>query len=89
MDEPLAQGTQQPATNPFAKAIAAAETDIDGPPAMRINIHRAINGYTVQVMKYKHNPHGPDWTGEMLVCKNGEEMMDTIKAGIAAARMDI
>ena len=86
LDEPV----QSSAPNPWGgKPIATAEVaEVEGPAALRVNIHRAMNGYTVQVMRFKHNPHGPDWTGELLVCKSSDELMDAIKTGITVARLE-
>lgn len=71
-----------------APALRADVESIETPGMVRILINRAMNGYTVQVLKHKPNPSGPDWTGELLVVKDGAELMDTIKLGLATARLD-
>lgn len=48
----------------------------------RLVISRAVNGYVIQIGKYKPNPHGPDWTFTSYVVPEGEDMTDAIKACI-------
>ena len=89
MDEPGEPGMQRPPRNALEKAIAMPDApEIEGPPSLRVIINRATNGYTVQVMKYKPNPHGPDWSGDLLVCRDAAELFDTIKAGITISRIE-
>lgn len=86
LDEPV---QPPPQTVKWGHPVATPEVaEVEGPATLRVNIHRAMNGYTVQVMRFKPNPHGPDWTGELLVCKDSDELMDAIKTGITVARLD-
>ena len=48
----------------------------------RLVIARAVNGYVLQIGKYKPNPHGPDWTYTNYVVPEGEDITDAIKACI-------
>ena len=58
--------------------------DITTDQMLRIQISKATNGHVVQVQSYKHNPHGPDWTGELYVVPSGESLLEAIKTGLVA-----
>lgn len=58
--------------------------DITTDQMLRIQINKATNGHVVQVQSYKHNPHGPDWTGELYVVPSGESLLEAIKTGLVA-----
>lgn len=69
----------------------SAPDPIKGAPALeetpenvlsRLVIVRAVNGYVLQIGKYKPNPHGPDWTFASYVVPEGEDITDAIKACI-------
>lgn len=50
----------------------------------RIHINKAMNGHIVQILTYKHNPHGPDWTGDLILVPEGADLMEAIKIGLVA-----
>ena len=64
--------------------VSAISDDITTDQMLRIQISKATNGHVVQVQSYKHNPHGPDWTGELYVVPSGESLLEAIKAGLVA-----
>ena len=71
----------------FGAVTAATPLDAQGglgENAMRFQVYKAVNGKVIQVMHYKHNPHGPDWTGELFVVPDDGDLMDTIKIAIVS-----
>lgn len=71
------------------KQVTLAANPIDSHGAFdenttRFQVYKAVNGKVIQVMSYKHNPHGPDWTGEIYVVPDGADLMDTIKVALVA-----
>ena len=65
------------------KLGTANAIDVDQGTA-RIHINKAMNGYIVQVLTYKHNPHGPDWTGDIVLVPEGADLMEAIRVGLVA-----
>ena len=65
------------------KLGTANPLDVDQGTA-RVHINKAMNGYIVQVLTYKHNPHGPDWTGEIVLVPEGADLMEAIRVGLVA-----
>lgn len=72
----------QKQTSLLAKAIAADSQGVEGADEaaeFRFSIGRAINGKIVTISKFKRNPHGPDWTHQLYLVPEGEDLMDAVK----------
>jgi hypothetical protein len=65
------------------KLATTSPLDVDQSTA-RIHINKAMNGHIVQVLTYKHNPHGPDWTGDLILVPDGADLMEAIKIALVA-----
>jgi hypothetical protein len=49
----------------------------------RFGVIKAMNGMAVAVSSYKHNPHGPDWTTELYLVREGEKLSDAFTTILA------
>jgi hypothetical protein len=45
---------------------------------MMFSFIRATNGVIIKVSKFKHNPHGPDWTHELHIVREDETIQDAV-----------
>lgn len=52
--------------------------------SFRLQVYKAVNGKVIQIMSYKPNPHGPDWTGEIFVVPDGGDLMETIRIALVS-----
>lgn len=69
------------ADKPIAVSTAADEL----PTSYRVNITKALNGHIVHVLTHKPNPYGPDWTGDVMVVPEGQDIIEAIKIGMVSA----
>lgn len=48
-------------------------------PSMRFSVIKAVNGRVIEVGKFKHNPHGPDWTFDLYIVGENERLSAAIE----------
>jgi hypothetical protein len=61
-------------------ALASPEVQSDHVQSgdFRIAVKNAINGKVLEISTYKPNPRGSDWTNELFVVPQGENLKDAL-----------
>lgn len=63
------------ASKPLASVDSMSSNSI---PNVRIGILKAMNGRVLEVSTYKPNPHGPDWSSEMFIVPEGQNLSEAL-----------
>lgn len=47
-------------------------------PKTRFCVHQAMNGRILEMSTHKPNPHGPDWSSDFYLLREGEKLSEAL-----------
>lgn len=74
----LRQWAFQTEAGKLSGGVATVESDSMATGDVRITVKHAINGKVLDISTYKPNPRGSDWTHELFVVPEGENLKDAL-----------
>jgi len=61
-----------------AMAISIEDSHNTSQPSFRLGVIAASNGRILEMSTYKRNPHGPDWTSELVIVPEDQTLAQCI-----------